>query len=161
MPHDDASCPLYDKVEQEVNDMIEAYKVAYADSTLDLKEAFSLITRASAGLVSIVKSIKGAGTSDEEVSNCLKHCIEKFYDEVIAPIDIKPIPNFIEGFVDSTIKGLLMEFVDPAIRWFVDLFPANPDNIDDGVRPSPNVINAMAAATRPGPDTHPGPADVE
>ena len=48
--------------------------------------------------------------------------LETFFDEVIAPLDIKGIPNFIEPIVDSSLKKLSLTLAAAGIDALVAIF---------------------------------------
>lgn len=154
MPHDDKDCPLYEAIESKFQEMVAAYRSAYADGKLEFNEVISMVTRASVGIGSIIKTMDLSSRSDEEVRDCILHCLGEFYDKVVAPIDIKAIPNLFEGFVDRTLREGILTFMGPVVLRILQMIPDSPtlpDDVtpdDDDAEPSPHVIGA-AQCTKP------------
>ncbi len=51
--------------------------------------------------------------------------LDKFYDEVVAPIDIKYVPNLVEPAVDNLIKKVALQMADGGIDAFVAFMNKN------------------------------------
>lgn len=110
---------LYDDIQEMIAIIIASYKEANKDGTLTFKEVMTLIYNASATFVRFVENFNANGALKKEA---VKIAIAKFYDEVIAPIDIKGIPNFMEGLVDDALKNIILLFVDMWIDSLVNIF---------------------------------------
>ena len=110
---------LYDDIQEMIAVIIASYKEANKDGTLTFKEVMTLTYNASATFVRFVENFSANGALKKEA---VKIAIAKFYDEVIAPIDIKGIPNFMEGLVDDALKNIILLFVDMWIDSLVNIF---------------------------------------
>ena len=100
-------CPLYDKAKETLEALLSEYKQAAVDG-LSFSEIMQLVFRGTAGVISIIDEFAGPETTLQEKLDCMKMAIARFYDEVVAPIDIKAIPNMIEGLVDQAIREIIV-----------------------------------------------------
>ncbi len=105
-------------IKESVDKIVAEYKKSAADG-LSFSEVFSLASNAVATFVELVEL---AGGTSEEKKAAVLEAVELFYDEVIAPLDIKQIPNFIEPMLDNALKGLILVFADGAIDSIVNVF---------------------------------------
>lgn len=103
--------------------------------------------------------------ADQERKVAVLAAIGEFYDAVIAPIDIKAVPNFIEGLADAAIKQILLTvaetMVDALIKFADSLgddeptpgpgpFPPNP--FPPGPSPQPRPYPDPSPQPQPQPD---------
>ena len=72
-------------------------KLAFAD-------AWALVRRATSTFVRLVEQL---GESGPEKKDLVRDLVLQYYDEVIAPLDIPQIPNFMEPAVDSAVRVIL------------------------------------------------------
>lgn len=114
------SIPVQEQLEQTILTMIERYKGVTADGKITYSEVLSLLYNGAATLVRLVE-IAGQGSREEKKQLVLAG-LDKFYDTVIAPIDIIGVPNVMESMVDSTIKSLLLSTVDGATDSIFNVF---------------------------------------
>jgi hypothetical protein len=110
---------LYEDTQEMIEIIIASYKEANKDGSLTFKEAMTLVYNASATFVRFIENFKASGDLKKET---VKLAIAKFYDEVIAPIDIQGIPNFLEGIVDEALKNFILILVDMWIDSLVNIF---------------------------------------
>lgn len=111
---------LYDNVNKSVNDVIEQYKASRTDGKMTYSEVSSLAFNAAASFVHLIESF---GFNDGETKKALVlGAISKFYDFVIAPIDIQFIPDPLEGLADQAIKGVLLATTSASIDAIVHIF---------------------------------------
>ena len=111
---------FYDHVNAMIDTMIADYKAANADGRLTFKEMLTLVYNASASFVKLVETAKL--NSGPEKKTVVLSAIEKFYDTVVAPIDITGIPNVVEGLVDTAIKTLILTLASAWIDSLVTIF---------------------------------------
>lgn len=103
---------FYDVVKEKIDVVVETYKVAVSDGVLTLSEVWLLSQEAVASFMQIAKELNISGKEKKEV---VMKAAERLYDEVIAPIDIKAVPNVVEPVFDRLTKSFYMEFVSGAI----------------------------------------------
>jgi hypothetical protein len=140
---------IYDDLKDAVNTIIAHYKDATADGKLSFTEIFSLAGKATASFIQLFETFAANVTGAEKKAAVLA-ALETFFDEVIAPLDIKGIPNFIEPIVDSSLKKLSLTLADAGIDALVAIFNKSgwgpqPDPVDPGPQgphavTSPNYI---------------------
>jgi hypothetical protein len=97
---------LYDETKSAIDAVIGEYKKVVADGKISISEVFTLVGRATATFVNLFRSL-GLGTESEQKETVVL-AIGRFYDEIVAPIDITGIPNFLEPVVDRAMKELLL-----------------------------------------------------
>jgi len=128
---------LYDKFSKAITNVITAYKEAHADGKLSFTEIIALLGTAIGELVSIAEAFYD-GSGDAKKAAVMA-AIDTFYEEVIKPIDIPVIPNFIEPIADKAVKQLLLVVADGLVDAVVAIFnkagwpdtPDTPDTPDD------------------------------
>ena len=110
---------LFEQIKAEHGALVTEAKALIADG-LSWGEAWILVRRATETIVAIVDVVQAAG--DQKKALALL-CVDKFYDQVIAPIDIPYVPNWLETrFVDPAIGKAVHEFAEIAIDRIVDLW---------------------------------------
>ena len=106
-----------------LKEIFDAYKASVADGKLTITEILTLMYNAAATIVRLIEQLGENGPKDGGSKKQLAiDALAKFYDEVVAPIDIKSVPNFIEPFVDSSLRSLLLMAAEAAIDSAVALF---------------------------------------
>jgi hypothetical protein len=111
---------LYDDIQSSLDVIIADYKAKSSDGTFTFSEIFSLLTNAVGTLVKLVEGV--GGYSGKEKKQAVLSAIDRFFDEVIAPLDIKAIPNIVEGILDNAIKQLVLTAADGLIDALVNIF---------------------------------------
>jgi len=111
---------IFDKLQDSIDQIIADYKEANKDGKLSFSEIFTLVGNAVASFVHLMESF-GEGTGAEKKAAVLA-AIDRFFDEVITPIDIKGIPNFLESIFDSSLKSLIMALADGWVDTLVKVF---------------------------------------
>ena len=111
---------LYDKFSEAITNVITAYKEAHADGKLSFTEIIALLGTAIGELVSIAEAFYDG--SGEAKKAAVMAAINTFYDEVIEPIDIPAIPNFVEPIADKAVKQLLLVVADGVVDAIVAIF---------------------------------------
>ena len=101
---------IYDDLKAGIDKIIADYKAANADGKLSFSEIFTLVGNAIATFVQLIENF-GSGTGAEKKAAVLA-AIDQLFDEVIIPIDIKGIPNMLEGIVDKALKQLVLTLAD-------------------------------------------------
>lgn len=112
--------PLFEEISEQISEVIAGYHEAYSDGSLSFSEAFALVQKATASFVQVVQLLKPLASNEEKKAAVLE-ALGLFYDQVIAPMDIKGIPNLIEGVVDSSLKSLLLLLADSGIDAIVSV----------------------------------------
>ena len=111
---------LYQNIMSAIDDIIARYKSNVADGSLTFAEVGSLALNAATSFVNLVESMS-RGDGDDKKALVLA-AISKFYDIVIAPIDIKMIPDPLEVLADQAIKGALLAMTNASIDAIVNVF---------------------------------------
>lgn len=135
---------LYDTLEEGIRGVIDAYKEAKADDDkISFNEVVAIVGKSIGSLVAIAEGF--SSLSGEEKKTAVVAAIGTLYDEVIAPIDIQRIPNFIEPIVDKGVKALLLAISDGIVDGIVALY-------NEGGWPSPDDVPAIPDDTPDTPD---------
>lgn len=121
---EDKNMALYDNLKVEVEKLVAEYKAAYADQKLTLSEVWTIFQSAIHILVKLAEEVNGAGNGEEKKEAVLA-ALDKFYDEVVAPIDIKVIPNVVEPMADRFLKSLFLQLASGSIDSVVIFLNAN------------------------------------
>lgn len=121
---EDKNMALYDNLKVEVDKLIAEYKAAYADQKLTLSEVWAIFQSAIQVLVKLAEEVNGAGDGEAK-KEAVMAALDKFYDEVVAPIDIKIIPNVVEPMADRFLKGLFLQLASGSIDSIVIFINAN------------------------------------
>ncbi len=111
---------LYDDIQIAVDLIIKKYSKGVEDGKLTFAETWTLFQNGIATLVQLAQ--KYQGYTGEQKKEAVLEALGRLYDEVIAPIDLKGIPNFLEGIVDGALRQLMMTFASPAIDSMVNVF---------------------------------------
>lgn len=111
---------LYDDIKEAIDKIIADYKAANADGKLSFTEIFTLVGNAVATFVQLAEQC--AGKTGAEKKAAVLQAIEQLFDEVIIPIDIKGIPNLLEGIVDRAFKQLVLALADGWVDSIVNIF---------------------------------------
>ena len=124
---------LYDKFSKAITTVIASYKEANADGKLTFTDIVALLGTATSELVGIAEAFYDG--SGEAKKAAVMAALNTFYDEVIEPIDIPAIPNFIEPITDKVIKQILLVVADGLVDAIVTIFnkggwPNVPDTPD-------------------------------
>jgi len=134
---------LYDTLEEGIRGVIDAYKEAKLDDDkISFNEVVAIVGKSIGSLVAIAESF--SSLSGEEKKSAVVSAIGTLYDEVIAPIDIQKIPNFIEPIVDKGVKALLLAISDGIVDGIVALYneggwPSTPDDVPDTPDDTPDT----------------------
>lgn len=104
-----------------IADFIAATKAKLAEANADGKitatEAFVLFADAGERLVNAASKLDIAG-ADKKAA--VLAALGKFYDEIIAPLDIPSVPNIVEStVVDPAIRMVFMGMAGYFIEFFV------------------------------------------
>lgn len=133
---------IYDDLKTAVEQITAQYKESVADGKLSFSEIFALISKATASFVQLFEQFTD-GVSGEDKKAAVLAALEHFFDEVISPLDIKGIPNFIEPIVDSSLKQLVLTLADAGIDAIVAIFNKS------GWGPGPEPVDPQAMAASP------------
>lgn len=109
---------LYDTVKNQVDVLINSYKEVISDNKLTLVEMWTLAQHGFTAFVTIAEKSNATGVEKKAV---VMAAAERLYDEVLAPIDIKAIPNFIEPTFDKLAKPVYMELMSKGVDYLVNL----------------------------------------
>jgi len=123
---------LYQDIDEAVGQIIAKYKVVAVDG-FTLSEVITLSQNAVATLVQLTE--KYGGFSGAEKKEAVLAAVDRLYDEVIAPIDIQKIPNWIEPMFDKFAKELVLYLASSAIDSAVNVF--NKTGWGSGQSPAP------------------------
>lgn len=133
-----------------IQGLIDSYR-RKAGQPMTLQEIMSLFIQGVTGLTSILLRSTDGGTTKAELREQILNAVGVFYEEVIRPIDIKAVPNFVEGWVDDFAKSWMMStaaaVVDNlfALLNFDVVQPATPDASDGDVEPAKPLHNVVGS----------------
>tara|TARA_R110002020_G_scaffold16515_14_gene58303 strand:- start:1186 stop:1620 length:435 start_codon:yes stop_codon:yes gene_type:complete len=132
---------LYDTLEEGIRVVIDSYKEAKADDDkISFNEVVAIVGKSIGSLVAIAEGF--SALTGEAKKDAVVGAIGTLYDEVIAPIDIQKIPNFIEPIVDKGIKALLIALSDGIVDGIVALYNEGgwptPDETPDETPDTPD-----------------------
>jgi hypothetical protein len=114
---------LYDTLKVEVDRLVQVCKEANADKKLTLSEVWAIFQTAIHTLVKLAEEVNGAGNGEEKKEAVLA-ALDKFYDDVIAPIDLVVVPNLVEPAADRFLKGLFLQLASGSIDSMVAFLTA-------------------------------------
>lgn len=109
---------MYEDLKQKLAELVAKYQAASADGKVTLGEVWEMVNLVLADLVPYVEKFNLAGDDKKKL---VLDTLSKFYDEVIAPLDIPYVPNFLEPLVDTGLKSLLLELADGAVDALVKI----------------------------------------
>lgn len=103
---------LYEQIEKEVTEYGAEITAAFADKKISISEVIALGTSATMRVTRITQKLPATGAEKKEAA---LQALETIYSKYIEPIDIKPVPNIVEPFVDKTIGALIRPVFGPLI----------------------------------------------
>ena len=112
---------LYDIIKEQVDSIIKEYREISADGTFTVAEVWKMSQDAAASFVKIAEAYEATG-ADKKAA--VMEAAAKFYDEIVAPIDIKQIPNVVEPIFDKFARVLFLELISGAIDSLVTVSKA-------------------------------------
>ena len=113
---DMAESPVYDVVKEQIAALIKEVKDDIGDNVLTLTEVWVLSQHTVTAFVKIADTLSASGEDKKAV---VMLAAEKFFDDVIGPIDIPQIPNFIEPTFDKISKEIFLSLVSAGIEYIV------------------------------------------
>jgi len=121
---------LYVKFSEAITSIIDSYKEAKSDGAISITDVISLLGTVVSEMVDVAEAFHDGNGSAKKAA--VLSAIDMFYEEVIAPMDIDKIPNFIEPIVDKGLKQLIIVVADGVIDTVVSIFnkggwPPTPD----------------------------------
>jgi len=109
---------LYDDLKAQIDIVLAAAKTATADKQVTLKEAVTIGLEVFHAVAIAAKGLPNS-THDEKKA-VLIQVADEFYRQVLAPIDIPGIPDFIESrFVDPAIGNVFSKMAEGVIDWIL------------------------------------------
>ena len=110
----------YDVIKEKVDEVVGEYKKAVEDGTLEFSEALQLAILAGSSFVKLAAEIPDAKGEDKKAA--VRKALMRFYDEIIAPLDIPKIPGFVENrIVDPAVRAIWGIVIDAVIDALVKL----------------------------------------
>lgn len=144
---DPALPDLYEAVKAAAQELVEAYKGHAADGRVSAMEVWELLTTTSASLMRVAETFATYDGAAKKAA--VLRGVESFYDQVVVPLDIPHVPEFVENrFVDPALKGFLLKLVSGTIDSLVKVFNRTgwfDTPGENGAKPAP------AAAAGPPP----------
>lgn len=114
-----SSAALFNSIQQSVSEIIAKYKVAASDGKVTFAEVSSLVIDFSREVVKITQELPAVGADKKAAA---MEALEHFIDQVITPLDLSVVPNWIEPIVDRQLKSLILAIADGAIESAVNLY---------------------------------------
>lgn len=144
---------LYDSVKFSLQDMVARFQAARGDGTITIAEGVQLLTHAVGHLVRVVESLGGTGAQKKDA---VVRAAQRFYDEVLAPLDLPFVPNLLERtVVDPLIGRAVPVVVGGLIDGIVDFFNTSGWPSSPGVPELPPPPSGNPAPEVPGQATPP------
>lgn len=109
---------LFEKIRENVTELIHDAQASASDGMTGA-EAWGLFLNCQKRVVQIVEASGATGAEKKEAA--VLAC-EEVYAQVIAPIDIPSIPNFLEPVVDNAIGRTIRPIVSATIDFLVATF---------------------------------------
>lgn len=100
---------LYTKVKDSLDAIVKTYRESKADGSLSLAEVWRLLVEAIGKLVQIAETFDGA--TGAEKKEAVIQAAQAFYDDVIRPIDLPGVPNFLENTVVDPLLGKAVPYL--------------------------------------------------
>lgn len=107
-------------VKAAVDTVIQRYKADTAGGSLSLHDVFVLIGKAVATLTQLIEKYSGYDGPTKKAA--VLAALGDFFDEVIQPLDLKAVPNFVEPIVDRSLREFLMAYGGALIDVVVNIF---------------------------------------
>jgi len=114
---------LSEVVSQAVDKLVAQYKDATADGKVTISDVFKLLQLAVVELVAVVNVLAVPGADKKQA---VLDGIARIYSEVIAPLDIPGVPNWIEPVVDRVIGLGIQQIVGGLIDAAADQLNSVP-----------------------------------
>ena len=138
-----------------LREMIDRYKLSTTGKSLTMREIAELLTRAVTGMTSILlENFPGTLNEKAKLKAQILEAVAVFYAEVIAPIDIKSIPNLVEGWVDQFACKFVVDAASGLVDTLFSLLvpkPVAPDGDQSheqgDAQPLHNVVGSDHAAS--------------
>jgi hypothetical protein len=113
---------LYSVVAEQIAALRAEYAAAKSDGKVTAAEMFRLFT---VGIEALVKAASALSMPGAEKKAAVMEAVAKLYDEVLAPIDLPYVPEFVEASVlDPALKKLALLAADGLVEFFVAKLPA-------------------------------------
>lgn len=111
---------LSNELESGVKQIIAKYQGLFLDGSVSFTELFSFVTNAIGTLVQIGEKLDGISGAEKKAA--VLTALGTLFDQVIAPLDIKGVPNFLEGVVDSALRELILSLASSTVDSLVNIF---------------------------------------
>jgi len=109
---------LYDDLKNQIDIVLAAAKTATADKQVTLREAVTIGLEVFSAVAIAAKALPNA--SHDEKKAVLIQVADEFYKQVLQPIDIPGIPDFIESrFVDPMLGNVFSKMAEGVIDWIL------------------------------------------
>jgi len=113
---------MSENFQKAVTDILARYRASSSDGKLTFREVMTLVYNAVCTFVRLAETLETSDSAGASKKQAVTEAILRLYDEVIAPIDIQSIPNFIEPVLDTALRGLILTLADAAVESMVKLF---------------------------------------
>lgn len=117
---DAATRTAYTSVAKQIDEIIAHYKQLTKDGwTVD--EVWEMTQSGIASFMKVIETI--GGISAQQKKAVVLEAASRFYDRVIAPLDIPRVPEFLETrLVDPAIKNFFLKLVSGAVDSLTNIF---------------------------------------
>jgi len=107
---------LYEKIKVEVEGIMASARIKLIDG-LDFSEIAQLVRETVEAFVRVVAAVR---ENPADIKATVLGLCGKFYDEVIAPLDIPQIPDWLErGVVDPTCKQVFLAMIEAFLDYVI------------------------------------------
>ena len=111
---------LYEATLPQMGESLGTVTAATEAGTASWSSAWSLMIEFIGKAIGIAKELRGL--TGDELKEKVIEAAEKFYEEVIVPIDIPGVPNIIEPLVDKAIGKALRPLIAGAVDGILKLY---------------------------------------
>lgn len=139
------SSEIYEDLKDYFAEISDHYADLAGDGKFSFGDVLLLVGKASASFIQLVERFTELETGAAKKEAVLE-ALDAFYDEVIAPMDLKAVPNLVEPILDSAIKQLILTIASAGIDTIVTIFNKTGWNPLDIFGPQ-----AFSAPYYPGP----------
>lgn len=112
---------LSELISQQLTEFGNDITAAKADGTLEWSEGKTIATRAIGRCLGVVTAL---GDTGEEVEKTVTDAVVGFFDNVIVPLDIPWVPEFVEKMIESSVRNEIPGMVKNLMGGVIEGFKA-------------------------------------
>jgi hypothetical protein len=109
---------VYDEIKTEIDKIVDKYKTYAGDGVLTFAEVWKIVALGTHDIVVVLDKFAHSG-ADKKIAAL--EAVDRFYADVIKPIDIKAVPNIVEPVVDKALGAMVHSVADGVIEALVNI----------------------------------------